>query len=170
MIFQKKMFTKEECESIIYLSKNIEKKDSNLYFKNENDIKYNVWNIDRNKNTQWIFDRLLQYFTNTTLIKIKKELDIIHLHNYKPGNKFTKHKDDLYPTQIHNIGVCLNDDYTGGEFVLYEPYEILPKKQGEIYTFPSLREHAVKEITDGERWSIISFLHIDNLELKKGLL
>jgi hypothetical protein len=83
MIHQKILFTKEECEAIIYLSKDIEKQDSNLYFKNENDIKYNVWNIYRTPKTQWIFDRLFNYFTNTTGIKIKKELDIIHLHNYK---------------------------------------------------------------------------------------
>lgn len=171
MIRQNVVFTQKECETIIYLSEDIEKQNSNLYFKNENDIKYNLWNIHRTPKTQWIFDRLFNYFTNTTGIKIKKELDIIHLHNYKQGNKFTKHKDNLYPTQIHNIGVCLNDDYTGGEFVLYEPYEILPKKQGEIYTFPSLREHEIKEITKGERWSIISFLHIKNLEIKKiGLI
>ena len=117
-----------------------------------------------------IFDRLFNYFTNTTGIKIKKELDIIHLHNYKQGNKFIKHKDNLYPTQIHNIGVCLNDDYVGGEFVLYEPDELLPKKQGELYTFESLRLHEVKKIESGERWSIIAFLHNENLELKKRLL
>ena len=55
--------------------------------------------------------------------------------------------------------------------MLYDPYEILPKKQGEIYTFPSLRMHEVNEILQGERWSIISFLHIENLEIKKiGLI
>jgi hypothetical protein len=30
--------------------------------------------------------------------------------------------------------------------------------------------HEVKEILEGERWSIIAFLHIDNLDLKKTLL
>jgi hypothetical protein len=168
MIFQEKMFTKEECEAIIYLSKDIEKQDSNLYFKNENDIKYNVWNIQRTSKTQWIFDRLFNYFTNTTGIKIEKQLDIVHLHNYKQGNKFTKHNDNLYPTQIHNIGVCLNDDYVGGEFILYEPYEILPKKQGEMYTFESLRLHEVKKIINGKRYSLI--IHVKNSEIKKALL
>ena len=165
------MFSKEECEKIISLSNTIPSEKSKKYFPNENEINYSVWNIYRTTETDWIFEKLFIYFTNETGIKIKNKLDIVHLHNYKKGNKFKKHKDNLYPTQIHNIGVCLNDDYEGGEFVLYEPDFILPKKQGSIYTFESLRSHEVKEITEGERWSIIAFLHTDNLEfVKRGLL
>ena len=171
MYNKKIMFSKKECNDIINLSKLFEIKNSNVYFKNENEIKYNVWNISKNKNTQWIFDRMFDYFTNTTGIEITKQINILHLHNYKIGNKFIKHRDNQYPGQLHNIGVCLNDDYEGGEFVLYEPEEVLPKKQGEIYTFPSLRMHEVKEITSGERWSIISFLYVENLNIKKlGIL
>lgn len=164
------MFTKEECEKIISIAKSAYMDDSKTYFKYDEDIRYKVSNVIRNENTNWIFDKMLNFFTNKTGIKIKKPLDILHIHNYKQGDYFKKHKDNLYATQIHNIGVCLNDDYMGGEFVLYEPYEILPKKQGEIYTFQSLRLHEVKKIESGERWSIIAFLHVENLELKKELL
>ena len=164
------MFTNEECEKIIKMVNPMSMDNSNMYFKNDENIKYKVSNINRDESTNWIFDKMLNFFTNKTGIKIKKPLDILHIHNYKVGDYFKKHKDSLYPTQMHNIGVCLNDDYVGGEFILYEPYEILPKKQGEIYTFESLRLHEVKKIESGERWSIIAFLHIENLELKKGLL
>ena len=64
----------------------------------------------------------------------------------------------------------MNDNYNGGEFVLYNPELILPKKQGSIYTFLSARMHEVKEILNGERWSIIGFLHIENIELNKTLI
>lgn len=164
------MFTKEECEKIILLAKDSMVEDSKDYFENDNNIRYKVSNIKRDTNTNWIFDRMFEFFTNTTGIVIKKPLDILHIHNYKSGDYFKKHKDNLYPTQIHNIGVCLNDDYVGGEFVLYEPYKVLPKKQGQMYTFESLRLHEVKKIESGERWSIIAFLHIEHLELKKKLL
>lgn len=164
------MFTKEECEKIISIAKSTDMDDSKTYFKYDEDIRYKVSNVIRNENTNWIFDKMLNFFTNKTGIKIKKPLDILHIHNYKQGDYFKKHKDNLYPTQIHNIGVCLNDDYVGGEFILYEPYEVLPKKQGELYTFQSLRLHEVKKIEVGERWSIIAFLHVENLELKKELL
>ena len=169
IIKEKILFNTEECETIISIAKSIDVTSSKIYFE-DNNIKYNTYNINRNDNTNWIFERMFEYFTKTTGIEIIKPIDILHVHNYKTGDVFKKHKDNLYPTQIHNIGVCLNDDYVGGEFVLYEPYEILPKKKGEIYTFPSLRMHEVKEILEGERWSIIAFLHIDNLDLKKRLL
>ena len=68
------------------------------------------------------------------------------------------------------MGVCLNDNYDGGEFVLYNPEEQLPKETGNIYTFPSVRLHEVKKIIKGERWSIIGFLHIDNLDFPKTSL
>jgi hypothetical protein len=169
IIKEKILFSTEECETIIAIAKSIDVTSSKIYFE-DNNIKYNTYNINRNDNTNWIFERMFDYFTKTTGIEIIKPIDILHVHNYKTGDVFKKHKDNLYPTQIHNIGVCLNNDYVGGEFVLYEPYKILPKKQGEIYTFPSLRMHEVKEILEGERWSIIAFLHIDNLDLKKILL
>jgi predicted 2-oxoglutarate/Fe(II)-dependent dioxygenase YbiX len=163
-------FTKNECEKIINFSNTIEKKHSSYYFSNTDKINYFVWNIYRNVDTEWIFNKIESFFTYKTGIKIKKPLDILHIHKYKEGDYFKKHKDNLYPTQIHNIGVCLNDDYVGGEFVLYEPDEVLPKKQGELYTFRSLRYHEVKEITNGERWSIICFLHIENIEINKNLI
>lgn len=169
---EKILFSKNECESIINLSKylrqinpygyNIDNKKSN--------ISYSVWVIERNNQTQWIFNKIHTYFEKETGLKIKKELDKIFIHKYTKGQRFTKHADTGYKTQIHNIGVCLNDNYEGGEFILYNPEFFLPKKSGEIYTFPSARMHEVKEILNGERWSIIGFLHINNLDFSKKSL
>ena len=175
MILKEKiLFSKEECDYIINLSKKLDKVNPYGYKDNLNNekitIKYCVWPLDRNDKTQWIFDKIHIYFTNKTNIKIKKELDKIYIHKYIEGQKFEKHTDTFYKTQIHNVGVCLNDDYDGGEFVLYNPELILPKKQGSIYTFPNTQYHEVKEILNGERWSIIGFLHIDNLDFPKKYL
>ena len=176
MILQQKiLFSKEECVYIINLSKELEKinpfgksdhASKNVTFK----VNYDVWVIDRNEKTKWIFDKIQIYFINETNIKIKKELDKIYIHKYIEGQQFSKHADTYYKTQIHNVGVCLNNDYDGGEFVLYNPEEQLPKEIGNIYTFPSQRMHEVKEILKGERWSIIGFLHIDNLDFPKKSL
>ena len=168
------LFSKEECDYIINLSKELDEIKPYGYKDTVNNkkitVKYYVWVIIRNDATQWIFDKIHIYFTNKTNIKIKKELDKIYIHKYIKGQKFEKHADTYYKTQIHNVGVCLNDDYDGGEFVLYDPEEQLPKEQGVIYTFLSRRIHEVKEILKGERWSIIGFLHIDNLESSKKSL
>jgi hypothetical protein len=167
---QKVLFSKEECNFIINLSKELDQVSPyghNNIDKRKITVSYSVWAIDRNDKTQWIFDKIYTYFENETSLKIKKELDKIYMHKYVKGQKFQKHADTLYKTQIHNIGVCLNDNYEGGEFVLYDPEITLPKRQGSIYTFLSARMHEVKEILNGERWSIIGFLHIDNLDFPK---
>jgi hypothetical protein len=172
MILKEKiLFSKEECDYIMNLSKELDELKPFGYNENVNNkkirIRYCVWVINRNNKTQWIFDKIHRYFENETNLKIKKELDKIYIHKYIEGQKFEKHADTYFKTQLHNVGVCLNDDYDGGEFVLYEPEEPLPKEAGTIYTFPSVRFHEVKEILKGERWSIIGFLHIDNLDLSK---
>ena len=175
MILKEKiLFSKEECDYIINLSKELDEVKPYGYKDNVNNenlkISYSVWALDRDDKTQWIFNKIHTYFENETNLKIKKELDKIYIHKYIEGQKFEKHADTYYKTQIHNVGVCLNDNYDGGEFVLYNPEEQLPKEQGIIYTLPSVRWHEVKEILNGERWSIIGFLHIDNLDFPKTSL
>ena len=168
-------FSKEECDYIINLSKELYKinqfdKPDHMSKDKTFKVNYDVWLIKRNEKTQWMFDKIHTYFTNKTNLKIKKELDKIYIHKYIEGQQFSKHADTYYKTQIHNVGVCLNNDYDGGEFVLYNPEEPLPKETGNIYTFPSQRIHEVKKIIKGERWSIIGFLHIDNLDFQKKSL
>ena len=91
-------------------------------------------------------------------------MDVIHLHKYNEGNLFEKHRDIYYPNQVLNIGVCLNDDYEGGEFMLFDPIENLPKQEGYIYSFKNTRYHEVTELTKGIRYSLIAFLYKDNLK------
>lgn len=166
----KPFFNKGECETIIGLTKKLKSNHSAKYFINNDGIEYLVWSVKRNIDTQWIFDRMFQYFEMETDMKIKKPIDTLFIHKYSKGNRFKKHVDKTDDNQLHDIGVCLTDDYDGGWFKLYEPDFVLPKKQGEIYTFESARPHEVMEILNGERWSIISFLHLDNIEFKNHSL
>jgi hypothetical protein len=161
-------FTKDECQEIINLSKSIKgtRRDES-----PRPISYDFYSIGYSSETKWIFDKLDRYFTETTGISVLKPLDAVHLFDYSVGDKFGKHRDIYYQNQIHNIGVCLNDDYEGGEFVLYDPqYTVLPKITGEIYTFNHSYEHEVMEVTNGHRWSLIGFYFYDHLDLKKPLL
>jgi len=161
-------FTKDECKQIINLSKvlpRVERDESPRL------ISYDFYSIGWNETTKWIFDRLDSYLTETTGIKVIKNLDAVHLFDYSVGDRFLRHRDIYYKNQIQNIGVCLNEDYEGGEFVLYEPtYQVLPKKTGEIYTFKHSLEHEVLEVTSGHRWSLIGFYFYEHLDLKKPIL
>lgn len=167
-------FTKSECESIIGLSNSlpiiIRDGITADVKRPDADISYNWYMIYRTHETQWIFDRLYLFFKESTGYDIIEELDKIQLHKYQVGDKFKKHQDIYNPNQIYNLGVCLNDDYGDGEFVLYNPNEILPKKQGAIYGFRCNRYHEVKEITSGVRWSIIGFMFENHTNMKKTLL
>jgi len=161
-------FTKNECDSIINLSNTLQKTERNEF---PRPISYDFYSIGYNNETKWIFDRLDSYFTETTGIEVVKSLDAVHLFDYSVGDRFGRHRDIYYVNQIHNIGVCLNEDYEGGDFVLYEPqYVVLPKKTGQIYTFKHSLEHEVLEVTHGNRWSLIGFYFYEHLDLKKQLL
>jgi len=170
LLKEKILFSKKECEYIIELSKNLPNTKPYTSKSDQFKVSYDAWKLILDNNSQWIFDKITQYFTYATNLKIKKELSTLYIHKYNVGQQFEKHNDTQYKTQIHNVGVCLNDDYVGGDFILYNPKEILPKRQGEIYTFPSSRFHEVEQIVKGERWSIIGFIHIENIYLSNKTL
>jgi hypothetical protein len=167
-------FTKEECNTIINLSLELEGTNRDVTSKNlerpRENISYTYYNIYKNEKVKWIFDRIEEYLLLDNDIKINKSFDVIHLHKYSSGNKFERHSDIYYPNQVLNVGVCLNDDYEGGDFILYNPTIIIPKKAGLIYSFKNTTEHEVKEITKGIRYSLILFLFKDNLRLKNNLI
>ena len=138
-------FSKKECSEIINLSNTFEARHSSTLFRRE-DFNYYYHVVVRNKETQWIFDRLANYLKTEYPINKLHEMQEIYLHRYLVGNEFAKHNDSTtHPDQILNIGVCLNSDYEGGEFIAYTPFEILPKVDGTIYIMKSDREHEVKK-------------------------
>ena len=167
-------FTQNECKKIIKMSDVLEGQyrdglNANVERPSKT-ISYTYYNIYSNLDTQWIFDRLYQYLDVEKNLKINNPLDVIHLHKYNEGNLFQKHRDVYYPNQVLNVGVCLNDDYDGGDFILYNPTQLIPKKEGFIYSFKNTTEHEVKEITKGIRYSLILFLFKDNIKLKNNLI
>lgn len=162
------MFSKSECTDIINLSNELQVTHRD---ESPREIRYDFYSIGYFDYTKWIFDRVDSYFTSVTGINVIKSLDALHMFDYSVGDKFVRHRDIYYENQIYNIGVCLNDDYGGGEFVLYEPeYKVLPKKTGTIYTFNHSYEHEVLEVTSGNRWSLIGFYFYDNLDINKPLI
>ena len=160
-------FSKEECLSIINLSKTLEGTDRD---ESPRPIKYTFYSVEYNDEHKWIFERLNKYFTFNTGIEVVANLDTIHLFIYGPGNKFVKHRDIYHENQVYNIGASLNSDFEGGEFKLYNPDIILPKQTGNVYTFSCTREHEVLEVTKGNRWSIIGFYHYEHLNMKRSLV
>ena len=172
MICQQKIFTKEECEKIISYSKEIKDTYDSLIEKIPG-VNYFAYNIKNTEKYNWIFHRLLNFFTESTKLNIKKLPNILHLHRYNENCVFVKHHDKNYPSRIWNVGVQLSDDYTGGDLNLYYENKVTVGKEiGNSYIFEPEIFHEVTKITKGTRWSLILFLEYENVfeELNKKSL
>ena len=91
----------------------------------------------------------------------------VRFNKYSKNKKMAEHCDHIHsmfdgnqkgiPT-LSVLGI-LNDDYEGGEFIMFEDEEIKFKK-GDILVFPSifLYPHKVEPVTKGTRYSFISWV------------
>ncbi len=92
----------------------------------------------------------------------------IRFNRYKKGQIMSKHQDhiqslftgDIRGIPILSIVCVLNDDYEGGEFIMFDDYEI-KFKAGDLIVFPSvfLYPHLVKPIKKGIRYSFVSWCY-----------
>lgn len=91
----------------------------------------------------------------------------IRLNKYNKNNKMNNHCDHIHTLfdgnargiPILTILGSLNDDYQGGEFIMWEDKKVTIKK-GELIIFPSnfLYPHRVETITEGTRYSFVSWV------------
>lgn len=159
MIYQQSIFTIDECNTIINLIKS-----DNRYW-NSNDRSYKSLLILNEPYTNWIFERLKNFFevqTNISIIEVRPEL---HFHIYEPNDYFGIHDDNM-DSRIFSVGVLLNDNFDGGDFTLYpnDKTIILDKSAGNSYIFPVNIKHEVTKIIKGERYSLIWFLKNTNIK------
>jgi hypothetical protein len=159
MIYQKSIFTIEECNTII----NLVKTDTRYW--DSNDRNYKSLLILNDNNTNWIFERLKNFFeieTGVSIIEVRPEL---HFHIFEPNDYFGVHNDNM-DSRVFSVGVLLNDDFDGGDFLLYPNDTIvrLDKYSGNSYIFPVNTKHEVTKITKGNRYSLIWFLKNTNIK------
>jgi predicted 2-oxoglutarate/Fe(II)-dependent dioxygenase YbiX len=114
-----------------------------------------------------IFDCVSYYqkkFNHVHITKIS-QLDILRydFNEHKAGYKF--HEDfGLTTSERHlSISICLNNEYTGGEFVfkLDNGSELtIPQNVGDAVIFPSnfMFPHQVNKVTEGTRYALIGWV------------
>jgi hypothetical protein len=88
-------------------------------------------------------------------------------NKYVPGTQMKEHCDhikDMFQGERKGIPIItilgvLNNDYTGGEFVMFRD-KIYKLEKGDIIIFPSnfLYPHRVNEVTSGTRYSYASWV------------
>ena len=164
MIKQNKLFSKEECKSIISYN--------NTHVTNwiMGDRKYNSQPINYSLETQWLFDKLKTFVETETEIQFRSIKKQIHFHKFVKGDWFGKH-NDIRENRLYAIGVLLNDNFKGGDFKLYNSNEIiLDKVIGNTYLFDVRIDHEITPILDGERYSLLWFLQNEHIKIPTNTL
>jgi len=92
----------------------------------------------------------------------------IRFNRYNKDQIMDKHCDHIQSLftgerrgiPVLSIVAVLNDDYEGGEFIMFDDYEI-KFKAGDLIVFPSifLYPHLVKPVKKGVRYSFVSWCY-----------
>jgi len=92
----------------------------------------------------------------------------VRFNRYEKNKKMAEHCDQirsLFDGTIKGVPILsvlgvLNDNYKGGEFIMFQKQKIT-LKQGELLIFPSnfLYPHRVEPVTKGVRYSYISWVY-----------
>ena len=119
----------------------------------------------------------LNQIVDDTAFKYVKELNMpwfnsfqgyshVRFNKYAENKKMALHADHIHSMfdgerkgiPILSVLGVLNDDYEGGEFIMFEDFEI-KLEQGDLLIFPSnfLYPHRVEPVKEGVRYSYISW-------------
>ena len=165
MILKEKiLFSKEECKSIISYN------ETHITNWRMGDRNYKSQPINYSLETNWLFDKLKDFVERETNIQIRTIKKTIHFHKFTKGDWFGKH-NDVRDNRLYAVGVLLNDDFSGGDFKLYNPNEIILNKViGNTYLFDVRIDHEITPILDGERYSLLWFLENEHIKIETNKL
>jgi hypothetical protein len=114
-----------------------------------------------------IFGQYIEDVSSSYMFKIEGFSPPL-LNRYDIGTKMSLHQDHIYSLfngTVKGIPILsavglLNNDFEGGEFVLWGD-EIIKLDTGDIIVFPSLfaYPHHVNTVTKGSRYSVVSWAH-----------
>ena len=181
-IFKKNCISEESCFKVIeYIKRQPWKKHtwSTYYRQGDDSVKIEFLSYDQKElNTldaddfcsSVLKDNVISTLQNyITIMKNKvtiNQFSQIRFNHYPSGTMMRKHYDHistlfdgtLKGVPLLSVVGALNDDYSGGEFVFFDDYKI-ELNRGDIMVFPSsfMFEHEVKEITNGDRFSFVTW-------------
>jgi hypothetical protein len=132
--------------------------------------KYNVWDIPINEETIWFYDKIYTWFISISGVKIDKSIYFNNpicahkLHEYVIGSKFDLHidKNDENLDRIWNLGIQLNSEYDGGDYICYNKNNnpiFISKEIGNVVAYSSDVLHEITEIKNGIRYSMVIKIH-----------
>lgn len=169
------VFTKQECEKIIKLAQKQKAIQSRVGFghakvKRDKSLRLSgVRWLAPTKEFEWVFRKITDTATNLNKTFFKFDLfgaiEGLQFTSYKaPGGKYGRHVDRSLGGVVRKLSltVQLSDPatYEGGDLCFYTSDEPLlaPKKQGACVVFPSFVQHEVREMTRGQRYSLVVWI------------
>ena len=167
----------EVCQLIIDLSKKQKFFDAGVVFPDSEGV-----GIDKDRrigkhnfnNQQWVYDLIWPYMEEANK-EAEWNFEIssaesYQVAKYEVGDHYKTHMDSLGThstrwiekdnSNLHNktrkmsMSLILNDDYEGGDLILFSTR--IPKQEtGSMIFFPSFLSHEVTPVTKGTRYSLV---------------
>jgi len=162
MLKQKILFTKEECNKIIELKNKYSLLGDNGRWEEFYDFRYKFYTLEYASDIDWAIERLCDFFESQIGLNIFVRPTKLNLHHYTEGDEFGKHIDTGTPIKEWNVGIILNEDFHGGDYLVFDENDepiVIDKKIGNVCIYQSQTPHQVTPITKGERWAVAMFIH-----------
>ena len=171
--YYKKIVPNELCDRLCEYDFNYEPStysthDSGKVLKQDRVKMYDYW-ISKNN---WFYtpikevfeDVIVKYKTDFPLFVVSKTTDF-RISRYRKNGFMSNHVDNIHHSHGQKWGypqvsalLYLNDNYEGGAFIVAG--KKFQTEKGSALIFPSnfVYPHEVKKITNGIRWSIVTWL------------
>lgn len=173
-----KLFSDEELSLIDLMWDDTKSHDKSSIPDKYGKRKY-VASVFKTKDSDLVVDKLLNFFEQATgEVLVNRDFHLI-LHRYVEGDYFDKHNDSgnsiIAGTKNvgfrkYTLGMNINDDYVGGEFIAYNNNSeyILGDRRGYPYVMSANTTHEVKKIQRGIRKSVLIFICAEDLQKQKS--
>jgi hypothetical protein len=162
MLIQSILFTEDECKSIANLKNKYPLLGDNGRWDEFDNFRYKFYTLDYTPDIDWVIDRMCNYFEEQMSLHIFFRPTALNLHHFTSGDEFGKHIDTGTPIKEWNVGIILNEDFEGGDYLVFDENDkptAIDKKIGNVCIYQSQTPHQVTPITKGERWTIAMFIH-----------
>lgn len=170
-VFFKDSFTPEECEVIIH-DKFLRNAPLQKAVTGNGDDPRRVSNvawIDWTNHSNWVFEKLSNIVFNANKEWFQYHLSAfgepLQLTQYKSETKghYDWHQDwggKEFSCRKLSTVTLLSDpiNFKGGEFEIFNIGPIADLKRGTTIVFPSFQVHRVNPVSEGTRWSLVSWV------------
>jgi hypothetical protein len=174
------MFTPQECDKIIAFTKDVYPVSASVGGTSEaskiaRSIRSaDIYNIDYEKDTKWIYDKILGAvkFANSTyfdyeIAGLRHGLQLIY---YSSDQAIKGHYDwhvDAGNGEVATRKISFTaqlsepNSYQGGELIINNyTHEVKgTKERGSMHMFPGYMPHTVTSVTSGERYALVVWVH-----------